>query len=552
MTGAATATSAIERQPARIVSGSIACIPYTSPSITRVDAHTPARPMRTPWNARRRHYEPDDPGGPGAQRHANAQLPDPARHEVRHRPIHARRRKEERRHREEGDQRCCRSVAARSAVDARGHGAHVGRRRRRIGGEHRRADRTAAVASSAFRETRATAGRRRLRLQGALVSAEIALALILVTGSALLLRSFSALLRADPGFVASDLVVADIRPPGGIDRAGQRQFYGTVLERAETLPGVRHVSLLSTAPGISGGTWVRTSVEGAEPARPDGPFTRLNATMGDAFVTLGIQVRGRRSFDAVTATDPLVVILNQSAAKQFFPGIEDPVGRRIRLGTATSNEPLREVIGVSGDISQRGPGEDAEPQIYAPASQAPAPRLSLVLRLNAGTPIPVDAIRTIVNEVGSGVPVDRIATVDELFADSTAEARFLAFLITTFAFLALALAAIGTYGTASYAVAQRMREMGIRLALGAAASSVLGLVLRNAFRTAAVGIITGTAAALVLTRFLESYVFGITVHDPIAFIVAGCVIGLSAILASLVPALRAARVDPNRVLRTEG
>jgi ABC-type antimicrobial peptide transport system permease subunit len=168
-----------------------------------------------------------------------------------------------------------------------------------------------------------------------------------------------------------------------------------------------------------------------------------------------------------------------------------------------------------------------------------------------GVPPPAGAIRALVNEVGSGVPVDRIATMNELFAESTAESRFLAFLLSTFALLALILAVVGTYGTASYAVTRRLREMGIRLALGAGGPSILGLMLGSAAAAVAAGVMAGTVMAFALSRFLASYVFGITAHDPLSFLAAAVLIALAAIVASLVPALRAARVDPNRVLRMD-
>ncbi|MGD8278942.1 MAG: ABC transporter permease, partial [Gemmatimonadota bacterium] len=411
--------------------------------------------------------------------------------------------------------------------------------------------RSAGAGTVALRESRGSAGRRRLRFQSTLVAVEIALALILVTGSALLLRSFAALLRADPGFDASGLVVADIRPPGAIDAAGQRQFFERVLDRASGLSGVRGAGLLYTAPGSGGGMWSRISGEGADPSGPVAPFTRITPVMGDAFGTLGIRMRAGRAFGAVRAGDPLVVVLNESAARAIFPGIENPVGRHLRFGVAGSDAPLREVVGVVDDVAQRGPGEEREAQIYAPAAQQRILRYSLVLRMQDGVPPPAGAIRALVNEVGSGVPVDRIATMNELFAESTAESRFLAFLLSTFALLALILAVVGTYGTASYAVTRRLREMGIRLALGAGGPSILGLMLGSAAAAVAAGVMAGTVMAFALSRFLASYVFGITAHDPLSFLAAAVLIALAAIVASLVPALRAARVDPNRVLRMD-
>lgn len=412
--------------------------------------------------------------------------------------------------------------------------------------------RSTAVRRTALSETRTTAGARQRRSQSALVAIEIALALVLVTGSVLLLRSFSAMLHADPGFDPHDRVVAEIRPPAGTLQEVQRTFFDEVLQRSRGIPGVRSAALLYTPPGSGGGMWTRMSAEDADPATAEVPFIRVTPVLGDALTTLGMRLRTGADFDAaVQANDPPTVILNESAARQIFPGVDDPVGHRLRFGLPDSEAPLRTVIGVVADVSQRGPGVPAESGVLAPASQFGAPRYSLVLRMSPAVPAPAAAIRSIVAEVGSGVPVDRIATMTDLLSAQMAEARFLTSLLTTFALLALLLAAVGTYGTASHAVTRRLREMGIRMALGARGRSVLGLLLGDAVMTTAAGIGAGAVLGILLARFIESYVFGIGPRDPLAFLVAATVLAAATLMASLVPALRAARADPNRVLRSD-
>jgi putative ABC transport system permease protein len=399
--------------------------------------------------------------------------------------------------------------------------------------------------------TRVTPGRARMRAQSAIVSVEIALALVLVIGSGLLLRSFATMLRVDPGFDPTDLTVAEIRPPGGREPAAQQQFFDEVLDRARSLPGVLNAAMIYTPPSLSGGLATRATANDAV-GTSDPPFVRLTSAIGDPVEVLRMRLVSGRSFDeSVRATDPLVVVLNEAAAKQIFPGIVDPVGRELRFGVAGSDAPLREVIGLVEDVTQRGRGMEREAQVYTPASQGPAFRYALTLRMRPGAPAPAAMIRSIVADVG-GVPVDRIATMPELLSERDAEARFMTVLLTVFALLSLALAAVGTYGTASFAVAQRTGEIRIRMVLGAAGRRILGSLLRRAALIACTGLFAGTVAALVLSRFLERFVFGISTHDPLAFTAAIGVIGMAAVIASLVPAVRAARLDPNRVLRAGG
>jgi putative ABC transport system permease protein len=400
--------------------------------------------------------------------------------------------------------------------------------------------------------SRATSSAHRLRAQAMVVSAEIALALVLLIGSALLLQSFSEILRVDPGFDPADLVVADIRPPGGREESAQRLFFEEVLDRARSLQGVTGAALMYSPPASTGGAWSRVTAENADATGPAAPFTRMTSTMGDAVRTLRMRLEAGRSLNGGEREgDPLVVVLNEAAAKSIFPGVVDPVGRRLRFGPAGSAAPLREVIGVVRDVTQRGRGEEREAQVYVPASQTRVFRYSLLLGMTPGSAVPAAAIRSIVSDVG-GVPVDRIATMDALLSDRDAEARFLTVLLAVFAVLSLVLAAVGTYGTASFAITRRLPEIGIRMALGAAGPRILASLLGRAGVTLGLGLAAGTVTALVLTRFLERFVFGISTHDPVAFLTAGGVIAMSAFLASLVPALRAACIDPNRVLRAEG
>ncbi|MGH7503997.1 MAG: ABC transporter permease, partial [Longimicrobiales bacterium] len=426
-----------------------------------------------------------------------------------------------------------------------------------------RGARNAAAAAAGLR---ATTSRPAQRLQSALVAAEIAIALVLVTGSALLLNSFAHLLRIEPGFDGDDVIVVDLRPPfSATTDTAELAFHRLLLQRASALPGVSHASMAYTVPGLSGGAWTRVSVEGggadararrttapAVGASPGDGFFRFNAVHGELFETLDIPLRaGRALAGDEDSGDPLVIVLNEAAVRRLFPDDDRPIGRRLAFGPPGSDAPMREVIGIVGDVLEHGPGSDAEPQIYVPYGQRLMDRLNVVLERNPGAAITPAAIRRTVREVAPAVPVDRIESLRAHYAATGEEARFLTFLLSVLAGIGLVLAAIGTFATASHAVSRNVREVGIRLALGARSGTVFRLVVARTLRIAGAGIAAGLALALALARFLEGYVFGITTRDPLSVGVAMLVIGGCAALAAMGPALRAARVDPNDVLRGE-
>lgn len=427
--------------------------------------------------------------------------------------------------------------------------------------------RGARTAGAAGPGGRATASRRARRLQSALVAAEVALSLVLVTGSGLLLNSFLHLARVDPGFDGQDVVVVDLRPPfSSTTAAADRAFHRALLERARAEPGVGHAALAYTVPGPGGGAWTPVTPEGdapggaasrqaGAPARglaPGEDWFAINPVAGDFFAALEIPLRAGRVFaDDPGEGEPLVVVLNGAAARRFFPGVERPIGRRLALGPPGSDAPLRDVVGIVGDVRQQGPGHDPEPQIYLPYGQRDVPRLRLLLELRAGTTLPADAIRTLVHDIAPDVPVDGIEPLHARYAAAGAGAQFLAFLLSTFAGIGLLLAAVGTYATTSHAVTSRVREVGIRMALGARAGAVLRMMLARALSVAGAGIAAGLLLALALGRFLEGYVYGITARDPLTVAAACALIGACATLASLAPAVRAARVDPTIAVRSE-
>jgi putative ABC transport system permease protein len=421
----------------------------------------------------------------------------------------------------------------------------------------------AAVSSS----MRTTASQHTQRLQSALVALEVAVALVLLTGSALLLNSLRHTLRVDPGFDAADVIVVDVRPPiTAGSHAEDVQFYRTLLERARGVPGVAQAALIHAVPGNSGGAWSRVTPDvaaGREPAtvpsraaaygdRPGDELFRFNAVHGRFAEALDIPLLAGRLFDDEPGTGAVLsVVVNEAAARRFFPDVDLPLGRRLMLGEAGSRAPLREVIGVVADVRQRGTREAAEPQIYVPYSQRDVNRMSLVLELQPGAVLAPETMRAVVRDVAPGLPIDRMEPLAIRYAETGEQSRFLTFLLSVFAAIGLLLAVVGTYATTAHALSRRIRELGIRIALGASTRAVFRLVLSRALLTASAGIMAGLLLALPLTRFLDSYIYGITARDPATVAAAALLIGISATLASIGPAIRAARVDPNNVLRID-
>lgn len=416
--------------------------------------------------------------------------------------------------------------------------------------------------------TRTTASRAAQRLQSAIVSLEVALSMVLVAGSALLLNSLAHLLRVGPGFDAGDVLVVDVRPPTSArSHAEDLAFYRALIERMRSAAGVADAALIHSVPGHSAGLWSPVTVDdgastlsrGSERARapalgadPGGEFVRINPAYGaflqvlDVPLLAGSPLRGDEG-----SGDALVVMLNQSAARRFYPGVDPPIGRRIALGSPGSSPPWREVVGIVGDVRQRGPGLEAEPQIYIPYGQRDADRLSLMLELRSGAVLAEGTIRQLVREVAEDVPVDRVEPLRVRYAAMSAATRFLALLLTVFAAVGLLLAMVGTYATASHALSRRLREMGIRVALGARAVDLFRHVLARSLVVCAAGIAAGILLTLAFGRFVEGHIYGIRPRDPLTVGVAALLIVLSAVLACVGPALRAARVDPNDVLRVE-
>jgi putative ABC transport system permease protein len=390
------------------------------------------------------------------------------------------------------------------------------------------------------------------RLRGALVIAEIALALVLLAGAGLLIKSFLRLQGIDPGFKQDKVLTMVMRLPGAKYTENQQMvaFYGQVGERLRALPGVLDAGMVNYLP-LYGGLGARTSytVEG-RPTPPDGegPSTDVRVTDANYFRTMGIPLlRGRGFTDSEIAEARHVVLISESMARQHFPG-EDPIGKRITVPMSAEPVPT-EIIGIVGDVRYESLVDEAYPTVYMPIPDLIYPFMTLVLRTD-GDPVQIaPAARKALREIDPDQPVSDVRTMDEVMATTVGRARFNTLLLGLFAGLATLLAAIGIFGVMNYSVTLRTREIGLRMALGAQPGQVLMLILRQGLLLTAIGIATGLAGALALTRVMSGLLFGVGSTDPATFAAIALLLTFVSLIACYLPARRATRVTPLIALR---
>jgi putative ABC transport system permease protein len=399
------------------------------------------------------------------------------------------------------------------------------------------------------------------RLRSTLVVAEITFTVVLLAAAGLLLRSYAACLAVDPGFRPDHLLIAEtvLSPTQYADTAARSGFYRGVLERVRSLPGVTNAGYINNAPLTfrGGRTYVR--VEGRPPPRPEDSQKQVVAnrvvTPG-YFETLGVPLlRGRAVEARDDAKAPSVMVINEAMAKQLFPD-EDPIGKRLRFGPEGADAPWMTVVGIVGDVRQMGLDVAAEPELYLSSDQIPVvfaffwPKHLLVR--TQGDPLAISAaLRQAVWDVDPAQPVAQIRTMDDVLDADLASRNTQLTLLGAFAAVALLLSAVGLYGVLAYTVTQRTAEIALRMALGAPAASVVRGVVRSALLLAALGIALGLAGALAGTRVLASFLYGVSATDPTTLAVVAGVFVLVTLVASFVPARRAAHVDPAAALRGE-
>jgi putative ABC transport system permease protein len=394
-------------------------------------------------------------------------------------------------------------------------------------------------------------------MRDGIVVAEVALAVILLVGAGLLIRSFLHLMNVDPGFSPQNVLTLQISLPDSRYESAQPMiaFERQALERLSALPGVKSAGGVFGLPLGNGAVGGDFTVEGQpEPTPGTQPFIATKAVVGgDYFRAIGIPLlRGRYFDEHDSESAPHVVIVSQSLARHFWP-LEEAIGKRLKPGF--SNDAWCTVVGVIGDTKQYGLGEPPSPSMYLPYVQAPVPFLmqdiTFVLRAGADPLSMVAAARSAVQAVDPDLPVFDVATMDQLVYRSASGPRFNTALLGLFAALALVLAAVGIYGVMSYTVLQRTHEFGVRMALGAQEGDVLRQVVRQGMLLAAGGIATGVAGAWVVTRFISSLLFGVRPTDPLTFALVPLLLAVVALVACLLPARRATKVDPVVALRYE-
>jgi putative ABC transport system permease protein len=405
---------------------------------------------------------------------------------------------------------------------------------------------TRASLSDALKSDRTVAGAGVGRR--ALVVTQVALALVLLVGSGLMVRSLAKLLSVDVGFDTSNMITFSVTPPDYIAEGAVPGFYSQILDRVRAVPGVADAALDSCAPLAP--TCRRMPLLRADVPVPDNIFakvTGMDVVTPNWFSLMRVRlVRGRPFAPTDRPDGPRVVLINESAAKMFF-GAVDPIGKRISLGRAVKDA---EVIGIVGDVRQM-PDSAPGPTTYVPIAQSPEGQMIVFVRAMRDAGTLANALRRAVHEVAPQMPVDDMQTMTQRGAFATAQNRFRAMLLTAFALAALLLAAIGIYGVLSFAVTARTREIGIRIALGAEAAKVQRLVIGEGLALVTVGVVIGLAGAFAGARLLRAFLFDLTPTDPLTYAVIVVVLGVAAVLASWAPALRASRVDPVIALRAE-
>jgi putative ABC transport system permease protein len=395
-------------------------------------------------------------------------------------------------------------------------------------------------------------------LRRTLVAAQVMLAVILVTGSGLMLRSVINMYNVDKGFETENILTFRINPSSSRYDTGPKRvaYYTQLLQHMNAMPGVRSAAAVQSLP-MTGGTnnW-SIIIEGQPVANiGEAPADLVQRVTPEYFDALGMTlVRGRLFTQQDDPESPPVVVISEAMAQKHWPG-QDAIGKRMKVFSA--DWPWIEVIGIVKDVRHRGPSQDPRPRWYVPHAQAyvsayASPLSTTIAVRSESDPTPLmGPIRSLMAELDSSIPISNVRTMDQILAGSVGGQRFVMTLLTVFGLMALFLAAVGVYGVISYAVSQRTREIGLRMALGAKGSSVLTQIMREGLMLSIAGIGVGLVGSFALSRVFESIVFGITPTDPITYGGVVIVLVLAAAAASLLPARRASRVSPMVALREE-
>jgi putative ABC transport system permease protein len=395
-------------------------------------------------------------------------------------------------------------------------------------------------------------GARGARARNVFVIVETALALVLLVGAGLLIRSFMTLLDVNPGFDPSHTVTMKVTIPSAkYDTADrQRAFFDDLFQRLDGLPGVQATGGISFLPVNGMGAATAFEIVG-QPKPPAGQehVADVRVVTHDYFTAMRIPLLRGRTFDARdTGAYGRRVIVNQSLARRHFPN-EDPIGKRIVLWWNDRGED--EIIGVVGDVRDSALETEPRAMTYWPPARFAYPFMTVAIRTAGDAKAIVPVATAALHQIDSNVAAADVRTMDEVVDASVAQRRFTMLLLAVFAGMALLLAAVGIYGVISYTVTERTQEIGIRMALGAERGDVLSMVVRQALVLAAAGILIGGGGAMLLARMMRNLLFGVRPSDPLTFAAVAAVLGIVAIIAACVPGMRATRVNPVIALRAE-
>jgi putative ABC transport system permease protein len=411
------------------------------------------------------------------------------------------------------------------------------------------------VSESLQEGSRGAIGPESQRLRALLVVSQVALSMLLLAGAGLLIKSFSNLLATDPGFEPSRAVSATIALPRirYSEAPKQRQLFEQLFPKLASIPGVEYAGgafpLAFTGNDRDSSFWIEGRPDPGLGNHPDASHLIVES---DYFHAMRIPLlRGRKFEVRDNPSGAPVALINDAFARKFFPD-ENPIGKTLRIDTAEGKPDVREIVGVVGSTRHESLAIAPIPEMYAPAAQDPTRRLDLVLRISSANLSGVDnAVRAAIHQIDPDVYVPRLQPLHELIDHTLSQPRFNTALLGCFAAVAMILAAIGIYGVIAYNVAQRTREIGIRMALGAQRPDMLRMILRQSFSMVSIGLGAGLAAALVLTRLMNSQLYGVSANDFSIYAIVLCVLSAAALAASYLPARRAMNVDPMVALRYE-
>ena len=393
------------------------------------------------------------------------------------------------------------------------------------------------------------------RLRSTLVVVETALGVVLLVGAGLLIRSFQRLQHVDPGFNPHGLLAVnfDLVGPQYSKNEVVDRFNRDLFDRLRNEPGVKDAAGVISLPLSGSESMVTFDIEGKNIPKRNQPVATIFVATTKYFETMGIPlIKGRTFTENDVRTSRPIIIVTKSFAEKYFPG-EDPIGKRIQpgAGDGPGESPWREIVGVVGDVHQRALDMAPNPAYYIPLQQLAWGAPTVIVR-SAGDPMmAVGAVRDAVHQLDSTIPLYDIRTVDDYIALSVGREKFQTILLAIFAGLALVLTAVGLYGVIAYSVVQRTQEIGIRMALGASAHSVLMMVLRSAAMMAGTGIVLGLIGSVALTGLMSSMLFGVHARDPLTIVIVCLGLAAVALFASYIPARRATKVDPMVALRYE-